>query len=301
MPAAEPGAVRPDTGLQRAHLAAPPAAERPQAPGMDLADGTDASLVWRRAGEVRPAGVDRQANAQPGPGPLWRQPALVEHLDRSTPPGVQARPADLNHEDGQPATELPRAQRSSPAWDQQPGKIAAVRPPAGQASGTLFDRPQPVDAEASFADLQRTAEPMLPLAQPSERPATRGRAAEWAGGGAAQPMVHLVLPPSPAVSPDRREAGPANAAAGITAGVQISQTPAAAGVPALQRQEESDEWVSPMRAPGAESAASEAPGREPDEPVRAAKVDLDELARQLCPQIKRMLAVDRERRTGRWG
>jgi predicted component of type VI protein secretion system len=155
----------------------------------------------------------------------------------------------------------------------------------------------PVAAHLSLArpvlqtrSVQRTA--ILPQlrrspAQPEARPGVPGSAAP---GGAVRPSSTLPRPSS---------AGPASA-------VQPPAQPPVQPAPqaAIQRQPTvPGAALTISRAEVGEAAdvqRAEDEGVEPGVEARDEEQDLDRLAREVYPLVKRLLAVERERLTGRW-
>lgn len=170
-------------------------------------------------------------------------------------------------------------------------------------------QPQPESQTASSAVVQRTAMPDESVAEVSQPTFDLGerilsRVAPSERRATAKPVdlpLHRALaqpesqPAPPAVSPTAREGG-------ITPFVAPVSTLSV--VPPIQRMSEPVIQRTPIESTDSSAEAgfiqrAETVPEPAAQPPEAAPVDLDQLARQVYPLIKRLIAIERERRAFR--
>ncbi|NJN93509.1 MAG: hypothetical protein HC875_05145 [Anaerolineales bacterium] len=227
--------------------------------------------------------------AEPGKAAQSVEPSPAPAISQAEPPhqaAVQRQP-----EDETPSSRI----ESQPGGSLQTFDLPPTKTPGAERSG--FDGPeemplhparqigvlpqvrQPFEtrSEGMPAEPETTGESVLPLAQPT---AARPEAA-------ARLDMPLAAPPQPAPRAGERREEPPSSASTPAMSIQRYWEPEAVPPPAAA----ADSEAGPIqRVEDTEISFSE----EPESP--AAELDLDNLARQVYPLVKRMLAVERDRR-----
>jgi hypothetical protein len=277
-------APAPPESVQRAVEAGVPP-EPPAVPELGLAaPETELPLVQRTA-PPRPAPPVSRPETQPvrGVTPAASQMPTPQAAGPTVPPPTMS-----------PATVRAEVTTS-------PGAISVVqRPPEAAAP------PETAAAHVSETGFESSGEaaPWAPVLPQARAPLGLERLQRMAGkpAGAAQAPLPLVKPPAVVVVRPRpvlsEQVPPAPPADEHTL-PQAVEPSAAAPLTVIQRQPAPD-GATPSQKPEPKPPAEPEPGEAEETEEKEAGPDLDRMARQVLPYLKRLLAVERERRPGRW-
>ena len=216
---------------------------------------------------------------------------LVRAASKARPPLIEAGPPTVIREDlarirpVEHVATLPQARLQARFEESPPGEERAATEPASASlpapDRTRFYTPSTPPREAAQLPLRESVAvtvraPSKSRTRSPETPVTSVPEAQRSGRGQA-PVAELPLPPIGRSAPPQV--------------VQRQPSPEVPGIDAAGSRSRG-EWVQRAATKGRVSGQSAEEEEKPD-------LDLDHLARQIYPILKRMLAVERERRSGR--